>query len=588
LHTVVVGLNYRTAPVEIRERFAVSETELAEALRRLKETRSVKECVIVATCNRTEIYAVVDRLSLCGYEIRAFLEEWFGIPPREFVKYLYIYEDRDAVKHLLRVASGLDSMVIGETQILGQVRHAFFAARELGMTSRIFNHLFQQTLAFAKRAHTQTAIGESAVSVSYAAVELGKKIFGSFRDKTVMLVGAGKMGELTGKHLLANGAKRIIVANRSRDRAAELAEKYGAEICPLDDIPDRLIETDVLISSTGAGKWLLTKRQLESVVPLRMGRPLFMIDISVPRNLEPSIRELDNVYVYDIDDLEGIVEDNMEQRRKEAEKIERMIEEEVSAHEHWFRTLHVGPVLRALQEKSSGIHRATLESLFNKLPELDEHQRKVIHKLTKSIVNQLLQDPINRIKEMAAERDGEDMVAIFARIFSLEDKLADGADAGERGDGQREGRLDVRTDGLTDDRTADHAVAHADDRVTDHTAGHADARAVGQSAEQAGDRTAGRSDEQTDDRTDGHPDEHADDRTAGHKAEHPDDLREWKGDRKNGRVVDRHAAGRDAEVGEACGAAKVPGIMTSASRDEEEPVSYMLRSLAAGPLTARG
>lgn len=313
-----------------------------------------------------------------------------------------------------------------------------------------------------------------------------------------------------------------------------------------------------------------------------------MIDISVPRNLEPSIRELDNVYVYDIDDLEGIVEDNMEQRRKEAEKIERMIEEEVSAHEHWFRTLHVGPVLRALQEKSSGIHRATLESLFNKLPELDEHQRKVIHKLTKSIVNQLLQDPINRIKEMAAERDGEDMVAIFARIFSLEDKLADGADAGERGDGQREGRLDVRTDGLTDDRTADHAVAHADDRVTDHTAGHADARAVGQSAEQAGDRTAGRSDEQTDDRTDGHPDEHADDRTAGHKAEHPDDLREWKGDRKNGRVVDRHAAGRDAEVGEACGAAKVPGIMTSASRDEEEPVSYMLRSLAAGPLTARG
>jgi len=460
LHTVVVGLNYRTAPVEIREKFAVSEGDLSEALNRLKETKSVLECVIVATCNRTEIYAVVDRLNICGHDIRTFLEQWFEIPRKEFVKYLYIYEDRDAVKHLLRVASGLDSMVIGETQILGQVREAFFAAQKLGTTSRIFNHLFQQTLTFAKRAHTQTAIGESAVSISYAAVELAKKIFGSFQDKTVMIVGAGKMGELTGKHLLASGADKIIVANRSQQRAAELAEKFQAETCSLDEIEDRIQETDVLISSTGAGKWLLTKEQMAVIVPGREHRPLFMIDISVPRNLDPAIQELPNVHLYDIDDLEGIVEENMEQRRKEAEKIEQMIEEEISAHEYWFKTRHVGPVLRALQEKSSSIHEGTLESLYNKLPELDERQRKVIHKLTKSIITQILQDPISNIKEMAAESNGGEMVEAFARIFSLEDEPAQIETA--RDANQRVGQVskEMRLCGRREDEQGPYALDH--------------------------------------------------------------------------------------------------------------------------------
>lgn len=420
LHTVVVGLNYRTAPVEIREKFAVAEEKLAEALTRLKQIDSIMECVIVATCNRTEIYAVVDHLQICGYEIRSFLEEWFEIPRREFAKYLYIYEDRDALKHLMRVTSGLDSMVIGETQILGQVRQAFFEAQKQGATSRIFNHLFQQALTFAKRAHTQTGIGEQAVSISYAAVELGKSIFGSFQDKTVMIIGAGKMGELTGKHLIANGAERIIVANRTRERAAVLADKFQAEVCSLDALTAKLTEIDVLISSTGAGEWLLTKEQLAAVLPKRGDRQLFLIDISVPRNLDPAIQELPNVHLYDIDDLEGIVEENMEQRRKEAEKVEQMIEEEIKAHEYWFKTLHVGPVIRALQDKSRVIHEETLESLFNKLPELNDHERKVIHKLTGSIITQILQDPIARIKEMAAENNGDELVDAFVRIFALE------------------------------------------------------------------------------------------------------------------------------------------------------------------------
>lgn len=441
LHTIVVGLNYRTAPVEIREKFAVTEEQLAEALKQLKQSKNIQECVIVATCNRTEIYAVVNRLHICAHDIRTFLEEWFKIPGKEFAKYLYIYEDRDAVKHLLRVTCGLDSMVIGETQILGQVREAFFAAQRLGMTSKIFNHLFQQALAFAKRAHTQTAIGEQAVSISYAAVELGKKVMGSFTDKTVMILGAGKMGELTGKHLAAAGAKKIIVANRTLERAQELAAKFSAETCLMEEITERIAETDILICSTGAQEWVLTKEQLSGVMPLREERPLFMIDISVPRNLDPAIAELTNVHLYDIDDLEGIVEDNLEQRRREAEKIEAMIEREISEHEYWFKTLHVGPVIRALQDKSRSIHDETLQSLYNKLPELNDRQRKVIHKLTRSIVNQMLQDPITRLKELAAEEEGEEAVEIFTRIFALEDQLEDrkqkGRRRGETGDAGR-------------------------------------------------------------------------------------------------------------------------------------------------------
>lgn len=425
MHIVVVGLNYRTAPVEIREKFAIIEGQLPEALKRLKETKGILESVIVATCNRTEIYAVVDRLQICGHYICGFLEEWFGIPRKEFVKCLYIYEDKRAVKHLLRVVSGLDSMVIGETQILGQVRTAFFTSQELGMTGTIFNHLFQQAITFAKRAHTETAINENAVSISYAAVELGKKIFGTFEGKTVMIVGAGKMGELTAKHLVAGGADKIIVANRTEERAAQLAKIFHAETCLLSELTAKIPEIDVLITSTGAQEWLLTREQLAQL-PRQAKRPLFMIDISVPRNLDPEIKHVPNVFLYDIDDLEGIVEENMEHRRKEAEKIESMIEEEVSAHEYWFKTLSAGPIIRALQEKSSKIHQNTLESLFNKLPELDERQRKVIQKLTRSIVTQIIQAPIASVKEMAAEENGGEWLSAFAKIFAIEDEIPHG------------------------------------------------------------------------------------------------------------------------------------------------------------------
>ncbi|WP_138496254.1 glutamyl-tRNA reductase [Paenibacillus pinistramenti] len=423
MHVMAVGLNYRTAPVEVREKFTFAEQDLPKALAELKQIKGVLEAVLLATCNRTEFYVVVDRLPMCGYFIRSFMEQWFGVPQSEFTQHLYIYEEDQAIEHLFRVAAGLDSMVLGETQILGQVKNAFLLAQQEKATGTYFNRLFQQVITLGKRAHSETSIGESAVSVSYAAVELGKRIFGSFSGKKVMILGAGKMSELTVKHLFANGAEEVIVANRTLARAQELASKFNGTPCTMDEAAQRLGEVDIVISSTGAEGYVLKSSEVSEAMKKRPSRPMFMIDIAVPRDLDPLIAGQANVFLYDIDDLEGIVESNLAMRRNEAAKIEVMIMQDMEAFALWLQTLGVKPVIRALQEKATTIHEDTLQSLFNKLPELDERQRTVIRRLTRSIVNQMMHDPINRIKEMAAEKNGSDALDMFSQIFALEDQL---------------------------------------------------------------------------------------------------------------------------------------------------------------------
>ncbi len=421
MHIVVVGLNYRTAPVEIRERFAVAADQLSQAVKELKATKSVLECVIVGTCNRTELYAVVDREHT--EHMQAFMASWFGIERKSFSPYLYTYKDDEAIRHLFRVACGLDSMVIGETQILGQVRSAFFVAQEEKTTGTIFNTLFRQAITVAKKAHSETAIGENAVSVSYAAVELGKRIFGSFDRKRVLIIGAGKMSELTVKHLNASGADRIDVVNRTLARAEELAEKFGGTAYEMDRLPELLATADVVISSTGSAETVLAKSDVERAMKRRPSRGLFLIDIAVPRDLDPAIHDVPNVYLYDIDDLEGIVEANKELRRQEAFKIEAMIGEGMEGFQQWYRTLGVGPVIRALQQKAAVIHDETMESMRNKLPELSEREWKVIRKLTKSMLNQLMHDPILRVKEMAPEKNGDAALEQFITLFALEQAM---------------------------------------------------------------------------------------------------------------------------------------------------------------------
>jgi len=421
---LVLGLNYKTAPVEIREKFVFVDDQTERALHLLSQSKSIAECVIVGTCNRTEVYVVCDQASMGRDYAMRFLAEWFGVSKDSFREYLYIKENEQAIDHLLRVAAGLDSMVVGETQILGQVRDAFLLAQRLQVTGTVFNTLFKQAITFAKRVHTETAIGQNAVSVSYAAVELGKKIFGSFAGKSVLIIGAGKMSELTAKHLHANGAERVTVANRTLKRAQLLAEQFQGEACTMEQLPQALLSADVVISSTGANGYVLGKKELAPIMKQRNHRPLFMVDIAVPRDLNPDLHELDNVYLYDIDDLEGIVASNLEERSREAKKVEGMIAEEIVAFTNWYQTLGVAPLIAALQEKALVVHSEAMRKIENKLPGLTEREMHIIRKTTKGIVNQLMHDPIVRLKEMAASRKGEEVLDIFTELFALEEILA--------------------------------------------------------------------------------------------------------------------------------------------------------------------
>lgn len=424
MHIIVVGMNDRTAPVEIREKFALFEKDWQEVLMRLKQTESVLECVMVSTCNRIELYVVVDRLYMCGYFIRSFMEMWYGIPRQQFTPYLYIYEDEQAVEHLFRVSCGLDSMVVGETQILGQIRNAFLYAQNEGVTGTWLNAIFKQAITLAKKVHSQTSINENAVSVSYAAIELVKHIFGSFQGKNVLIIGTGKMSELTMKYLHANGAIEVIVISRTLSRAEKLAKQFNGRAGRLEEMMQMLVEVDIVISSTGAQQHVLTAGDVRRVMSKRKSRSLFFIDIAVPRDLDPEIRDVPHVFLYDMDDLQGIVENNLVRRSKEAAKIEAYIANGLKEYRHWIKMLGVTPMIRSLQSKADRIHQETLQSLFNKLPELSEREAKLIYRLTKSMLNQMLHDPINQIKELIVQKGGDEALQLFSQIFVLEQSEA--------------------------------------------------------------------------------------------------------------------------------------------------------------------
>ncbi|MCQ6278286.1 glutamyl-tRNA reductase [Bacillus sp. EB600] len=421
MHILVIGVNYKTAPVEIRERLTFNETDLGEAIKKLQTKKSILENIILSTCNRTEIYAVVDQLHTGRYYIKEFLSEWFGLEQEEFSPFLNYYEEDAAIEHLLKVPCGLTSMILGETQILGQVRTAFLQAQECETTGTVFNRLFKQALTVAKRGHSETEIGTNAVSVSYAAVELAKKIFGSLDHKHVLILGAGKMGELAAQNLHGSGVRKVTVINRTFEKAIDLAGRFAGQAKTMEELEGSLVDADILISSTGSKNFVITKETVAKVVKQRKGKPLFMVDIAVPRDLDPQIAELENVFLYDIDDLEGIVEANLQERKKAAEKISIMIEKEIVEFKQWLGMLGVVPVISALREKALSIQAETMESIERKIPHLSEHDKKVLSKHTKSIINQLLKDPILQAKEMAAKPDASKSLDLFMKIFNIED-----------------------------------------------------------------------------------------------------------------------------------------------------------------------
>ncbi|WLR50106.1 glutamyl-tRNA reductase [Bacillus tianshenii] len=423
MHILVVGLNYKTAPVEIREKLTFNEASLSEAHQTLRQQKSILENVIISTCNRTELYVVADQLHTGRYYTKAFLAEWFGLEIEEFSPYLKIYENEHAVEHLFRVACGLDSMVLGETQILGQVRDAFLLAQAEQTTGTLFNQLFKQAVTLAKRGHSETEIGENAVSVSYAAVELAKKIFGSLEDKHVVIVGAGKMGELAAKNLHGSGAAKITVINRTIEKATELAMRFSGQAYSFDNLEKALLEGDILISSTGKKGYVITKDMMKNIDKKRKGRPLFMMDIAVPRDLDPALDDLEGVFLYDIDDLEGIVEANLAERKQAAEQIGLMIEADIIAFQQWMDTLGVVPIISSLRKRALSVQAETMESIERKMPNLTDREKKVLNKHTKSIINQLLREPITRVKELAAEPEAEESLKLFMKIFDLEEQV---------------------------------------------------------------------------------------------------------------------------------------------------------------------
>lgn len=422
MYIIAVGVNYKTAPVEIRERLSFNEADLSRAMTALKAKKSIIENVIVSTCNRTEVYAVVDQLHTGRYYIKDFLSEWFQIDKEEFTPYLFIYEQDGAIEHLFKVICGLNSMVLGETQILGQVKNSFFNGQEVSSTGTIFNQLFKQAITIAKKAHSETEIGSNAVSVSYAAVELAKKVLGDLKNKHVLVVGAGKMGKLAIENLYGSGATKVSVINRTFEKAQDLAKAFNGKAKTLQELQCAIVEADILISSTGAKDYVVTKEMMLAIQRMRKNKPLFMVDIAVPRDLDPKIGELESVFLYDIDDLEGIVEANLAERKKAAEKIMILIEKEIVDFNEWVNMLGVIPVITALREKATSIQEETMKSIERKMPNLTERERKILNKHTKSIVNQLLKDPITQAKELAAQPNAVEQLDVFKKIFNIADE----------------------------------------------------------------------------------------------------------------------------------------------------------------------
>lgn len=419
MHILVVGLNYRTAPVEIREKLAFNPSETANAMKSLLKRDSVIENVILSTCNRTEIYVVVSDPYRGKNDVTEFIAEWFNIEKNKFFSYLFFYEQDLAIEHLFKVTCGLDSLILGETQILGQVRSSFLLAQSEKTTGSVFNQSFKKAVTLGKRAHTETEIGEKAVSVSYAAVELVKKIFKNLNNTSILILGAGQMAELACKNLQGNGANKVTVINRSSENARLLAERHSIEVKPFHELQEAMLESDIIISSTSAEEYLITREMVMNKTKLQKEKPIYFIDISVPRNIDPTICEFANTYLYNIDDLQNIVDSNIMERKKASKKIMNMIEVELNEYKNWVNLFDIFPIISALNKKTSSIQLETLESIKNKLPNLSEHDLKVINKHLSSIVNQFLKDPIRAMKDMTDKNESNMKIEFLKTLFNV-------------------------------------------------------------------------------------------------------------------------------------------------------------------------
>jgi glutamyl-tRNA reductase len=416
---LLVGVNHTSAPLEIREKLALTNG-YEEPLQRLSTIPGCREYYLLSTCNRVELLLIAEPGPQLEDELINFL--FAGqVSPEKCREYIYIYYDEKAVRHLFMVATSLDSMIIGEAQILGQLKEAYRHASANRCTGPLLNRLLHKSFSVAKRVRSETGIGSSAVSISYAAVQLAKKIFGSLRDKKVLLVGAGEMAELAAEHLVGQGVAEVVVANRTLSRAVDLAKRFNGRAVSLEELVPQLERVDIMISSTGAAGIILHKDKVKPVMRVRRNKPLFLIDIAVPRDLDPGLNDLENVFVYDIDDLTSVVELNKSEREKEAVKAGRIVDEEVLKFQRWYKGMAVTPTIAALHKKADDICRLELEKTLPRLGGLSEKEQQSIEKMAAAIISKMLYDPLLFLKQDSCKQDGNVKADMLRTIFGLED-----------------------------------------------------------------------------------------------------------------------------------------------------------------------
>lgn len=417
---LLLGVNHKTTPLAVREQLALNKG-YEEPLHALRNIPGCKECYLLSTCNRVEIVVVAQANTQVEEDIAKLL---FGtsVAPEQRLDYLYIYRNTEAVHHLFMVSTSLDSMIVGEAQILGQLKEAYRHAADLKYTGPVLNKLLHKSFSVAKRVRSETQIGASAVSISYAAVELAKKIFGTLENKNVLLIGAGEMAELAAEHLVSQGVRKVVVANRTLARAMDLAKRFNGTAVSLDELFSQLEQADIVISSTGAPNIILHKQDVQPIMRTRRNEPIFFIDIAVPRDLDPELNNLDNVYLYDIDDLHNVVETNKSERDKEAVKARRIVDEETLKFQNWIDGLSIVPTIAALRKKADDICRAELERTLNRLQHLTPDEQKAIEKMASAISSKLLHNPVSFLKNDSCKEQDEVKVEMIRAAFGLEDK----------------------------------------------------------------------------------------------------------------------------------------------------------------------
>jgi glutamyl-tRNA reductase len=441
MHLLLIGISHRTAPVELRERVDFQARGVERALRALADRGSAREAVVVSTCNRAELYVACDEAAATRQDLLHFVSDFNGVPQSDVTPHIYEVVDLDVARHLFRVAAGLDSLVVGEPQILGQVKDAHTFATDAHTAGPVLNRLFHSSFAVGKRVRSETGLGSGAVSISYAAVALARKIFGNLSGRSVAVIGAGEMGKLTALHMKSQDVRQITIVSRTMAHAARTAEAIGsASAAPWDELDAVLGASDIVITATGAASPILTKAHIEAVMRPRRNRPLFIIDIAMPRDVEPAAGEIEQVFLYNIDDLQSTVRENLARRGSEVARAEAIVGEEVDKFGAWFRSRGAIPTVVALRERFEAIRRAELERLNFKLSTLPPEARARVDEITHLIVEKLLLTPTEQLKSVTDTDTVGAYSEALTRLFGLSDQDDPAADAGpqRRGDNRVE------------------------------------------------------------------------------------------------------------------------------------------------------